>query len=59
MQSDTAVGNKYNIFQKTDRCNYLEYSGDAVLVIYLIRVIRAIRVPKEMRNSCAEKYLLL
>ena len=51
--------NKYNIFQKTDRCNYLEYSGDAVLVIYLIRVIRAIRVPKEMRNSCAEKYLLL
>ena len=31
-------------FKKTDRCNYLEYSGDAVLVIYLIRVIRAIRV---------------
>ena len=35
---------KNNIFQKTDRCNYLEYSRDEVLVIYLIRVIRAIRV---------------
>ena len=50
---------KNNFFQKSDRCNYLEYSGDAVLVIYLIRVIRAICVPKEMRNSRAEKYLLL
>ena len=90
-QSDTAVGSKYNFFQKTDRCNYLEYSRDAVLVIYesllatkkireirvrlkriilsvehesfetkqLIRVIRAIRVPKKIRNSRAEKYLLL
>ena len=26
---------KNNFFQKTDRCNYLEYSGDAVLVIYV------------------------
>ena len=25
---------KNNFFQKTDRCNYLEYSGDAVMVIY-------------------------
>ena len=30
MQND----NKITFFQKTDRCNYLEYSGDAVLVIY-------------------------
>ena len=29
---------KNNFFQKTDRCNYLEYSGDAVLVIYNARL---------------------
>ena len=26
---------QYNFFQKTDKCNYLKYSGDAVLVIYI------------------------
>ena len=26
---------RITFFQKTDRCNYLEYSGDAVLVIYV------------------------
>ena len=26
---------KNNFFQKTDKCNYLKYSGDAVLVIYI------------------------
>ena len=42
---------KNNFFQKTDRCNYLEYSRDEVLVIYesllatkKIREIREIRV---------------
>ena len=39
MQSDTAVGNKYN-YQKTDRCNYLLYSGDAILVIYVLDMER-------------------
>ena len=45
-----------NFFQKTDRCNYLEYSRDAVLVIYesllatkKIREIREIR--ERLRNN--------
>ena len=47
---------KNNFFQKTDRCNYLEYSRDEVLVIYesllatkKIREIREIRV--RLRNN--------
>ena len=34
MQSDTAMRSKNNFFQKTDTCNYLLYSGDAVMLIY-------------------------
>ena len=47
---------KNNFFQKTDRCNYLEYSRDEVLVIYesllatkKIREIREIR--ERLRNN--------
>ena len=47
---------KHNFVQKTDRCNYLEYSRDAVLVIYesllatkKIREIREIR--ERLRNN--------
>ena len=58
MQSDTAVGNKYNIFQKTDRCNYLEYSRDAVLVIYeSLLATKKIREIREIRVSPSKKYL--
>ena len=36
MLSDPSPLNRYKryVFQKTDRRNYLKYSGDAVLVIY-------------------------
>ena len=49
-------GTNITFFKKTDRCNYLEYSRDAVLVIYesllatkKIREIREIRV--RLRNN--------
>ena len=37
MLSDSSPLNRYKryFFQKTDRRNYLKYSGDAVLVIYI------------------------
>ncbi|MQN11459.1 hypothetical protein F7D95_01215 [Prevotella copri] len=40
---------KITFFKKTDRCNYLEYSGDAVLAIY--------KIPK-YRCEEYKKYLL-
>ena len=49
-------GTNITFFKKTDRCNYLEYSRDAVLVIYesllatkKIREIREIR--ERLRNN--------
>ena len=33
-QSFTLITIQNNFFQKTDKCNYLEYSEDAVLVLY-------------------------
>ena len=35
MQSDTAMRNKYYFFQ-INTCNYLQNSGDAVMVIYYL-----------------------
>ena len=46
---------KNNFFQKTDRCNYLEYSRDAVLVIY--ESLLATKKIREIRVSPSKKYL--
>lgn len=48
---------KNNFFQKTDRCNYLEYSRDAVLVIYeSLLATKKIREIREIRVSPSKKY---
>ena len=45
---------KNNFFQKTDRCNYLEYSRDEVLVIY--ESLLATKKIREIRVSPSKKY---